>query len=62
MPRAELASAPELCYRPEDLYVRVGNRQAAIQGSRLEARRTVAEMQAAGAAGDRPAGVCRASP
>jgi hypothetical protein len=42
---AELASAPELCYRPEDLYVRVGNRQAPIQGSRLEARRTVAEMQ-----------------
>ena len=42
---AELASAPELCYRPEDLYVRVGNRQAAIQGSRLEARRTVAEIK-----------------
>jgi hypothetical protein len=44
-PSAELASAPELCYRPEDLFVRVGNRQAAIQGSRLEAKRTVAEMQ-----------------
>ncbi len=44
-PRAELASEPELCYRPEDLYVRVGGRQAPIQGSRLEARRTVAEMQ-----------------
>jgi hypothetical protein len=44
-PRAELASVPELCYRQEDLYVRVGNRQAPIQGSRLEARRTVGEIQ-----------------
>jgi NurA domain len=56
-PHAELGSAPELYYRPEDLYVRDGNRQAPIQGSRLGAKRAVAEMQrlaalcAAGAGG-----------
>jgi hypothetical protein len=44
-PHAELGSAPELYYRPEDLYVRDGNRQAPIQGSRLGAKRAVAEMQ-----------------
>ena len=44
-PRAELASAPALYYRPDDLYVRDGNRQAPIQGSRLGAKRAVAEMQ-----------------
>jgi hypothetical protein len=44
-PHAELGSAPELYYRPEDLYVRDGSRQAPIQGSRLGAKRAVAEMQ-----------------
>jgi len=44
-PHATLGSTPELYYRPEDLYVRDGNRQAPIQGSRLGAKRAVAEMQ-----------------
>jgi hypothetical protein len=57
-PHAELGSAPELYYRPEDLYVRDGNRQAPIQGSRLGAKRAVAEMQRLAAlVGDRARGV-----
>lgn len=58
-PHAELGSAPELYYRPDDLYVRDGNRQAPIQGSRLGAKRAVAEMQrlAALCAGDGGRGI-----
>jgi hypothetical protein len=44
-PRAELGNLPLLGFRPEDLYVRDGQRQAAIEGSRLGAKRSVAEMQ-----------------
>jgi len=58
-PRAELASEPELCYRPEALYVRVGGRQAPIQGSRLEARRTVGEMQRLAQLAARPSSLPR---
>jgi hypothetical protein len=43
-PRAELASEPTLYYRREDLYVTVGNREAPLEGNRLELRRHVAEM------------------
>ena len=59
-PHAALGSAPELYYRPEDLYVRHGDQQAPIQGSRLGAKRAVAEMQrlaALCAAGDRDWGI-----
>jgi hypothetical protein len=63
-PQAELGSAPFLGYLPDDLYVRVGPQQAAIQGSRLGAKRSVAEMQrlaelAATAAPATPAGESR---
>ncbi len=44
-PWANLGSNPTLYYRPDDLYVREGNRQAPIQGSRLGAKRAVAEIQ-----------------
>jgi hypothetical protein len=47
-PRATLASQPELYFRPEDLYVRDTHeprRQAPIQGTRLGAKRAVAEME-----------------
>jgi hypothetical protein len=58
-PWAELASAPQLYYRPEDLYVRDGARQAPVQGSRLDARRSVAEMEQLAALAARPAAVPR---
>jgi hypothetical protein len=54
-PRAALGSNPELYFRPEDLYVRDGNRQAPIQGSRLGAKRAVAEMQRLAALAAEPA-------
>ncbi len=44
-PHAVLASEPTLYYQPDDLYVRDQNRQAPIQGSRLGAKRAVAEME-----------------
>ena len=59
-PQAELANTPLLYYRPEDLYVRDGARQAPIQGSRLDARRSVAEMQRLAELAAVPAAVPRA--
>jgi hypothetical protein len=56
-PHAELGNAPRLYYRPEDLYVRDGGRQAPIQGSRLGAKRSVGEMQRLAELADVPATV-----